>query len=428
MLQNQSQPLVVDGGQPQQGSMAASPRAQKAPLTLTIPLSFGGFGKYLLLFLFIAVYEVVAPTDAKLSAILGRFEGNTENASLRATVDALQLKVKMEQDERAKAENRINEYRSEAEARYRTEMETKLAQVRNQLDLQLQSEIEKIKANYDFCNKVKLAGLNAIVLPLEEQLKTALKLDVLTSGQGFGELMRAFYGGSTNIQSEALNKIKAATEELLAHPCQIQVTFSAGQGGTLPQPAAPQPETRATSQAAPQPVAPQSVPPSAFQTGAQERMAWEKWFAGLPVGDYRSGAFYWSAKRNTTPRGSCTDARNASYGEFTRGCLEAKKFLDAVDQRRTGDPEYRQGWNSYSPPARSNPASCSVIGIKPDDADGGLNIRATAARGARAVGVIPYNGRGVTNYDCPCDGNDRRCHVAYKGVEGWVSGQYLFPD
>jgi uncharacterized protein YecT (DUF1311 family) len=254
MLQNQGPPLIVDGtapSQPQQGGVATSRRAKNAPLTLTIPLSFGGIGKYLVLFIFIAVYEVVAPADAKLSAILGRFEGNTENASLRATVDALQLKVKMEQDERAKAENRINEYRAEVDAKFRTEMETKLAQVRNQLDLQLQSEIEKIKASYDFCNKVKLAGLTAIVAPLQEQLKTALSLDVI----GLGEIMRGFYGDTRNIKTDALNKIKAATEEVLATPCQIQVTFTGAQGGTPPQPEA---------RAAPLPVAPQSAPPSAL--------------------------------------------------------------------------------------------------------------------------------------------------------------------
>jgi len=167
-----------------------------------------------------------------------------------------------------------------------------------------------------------------------------------------------------------------------------------------------------------------------YQDGATDRNKWETWFNGLSSGDYRSGAFYWTSHRSGDQKGSCFNKSSGSYGDFTNGCLSAKKFLDQIDQRRRDNAEYKAGWNSVNPPASSAQNFCSVIGIKPDDTDGGLTIHESSARGARTVSVIPYNGRGITNLDCACNGDatNQRCHVNYNGVAGWVSSQFLFPD
>jgi hypothetical protein len=78
-----------------------------------------------------------------------------------------------------------------------------------------------------------------------------------------------------------------------------------------------------------------------FQQGLTDRQAWESWFAGT-VGDYRTGAFYWSGQRSLAHPGSCA----ALAGEATAGCLAAKARLDLSDIRRKSEPDYRIGWNS----------------------------------------------------------------------------------
>ena len=167
---------------------------------------------------------------------------------------------------------------------------------------------------------------------------------------------------------------------------------------------------------------------SSFEHGVQDRESWESWFGGLSPGDYRSGAFYWSATRNNTPRGLCVDTRGYSYGEFTRGCIDAKQRLDPVDQARMSDQAYKQGWSSVTTPPLPPPSYCIVIGVKPDALERGLVIRESSYRGAAPVGVIPYDGQGIKNINCPCDGKERICQIIFNGVTGWVNGQNLFPN
>jgi hypothetical protein len=100
---------------------------------------------------------------------------------------------------------------------------------------------------------------------------------------------------------------------------------------------------------APQPTAAPSMPAplpanvsSAFQQGLSDRQAWENWFAATS-GDYRNGALYWSAQRNSPHPGSCATIG----GDATAGCLAAEARLNASDSRRKREPDYRQGWNSY---------------------------------------------------------------------------------
>ena len=184
---------------------------------------------------------------------------------------------------------------------------------------------------------------------------------------------------------------------------------------------------------APAPTVAQTAPPAAgqslFQQGAADRQSYEQWFAAL-TGAFRSGAFYWAAVRNdSTIKSDCWDRNRQSYGDFTQGCEAAKLRLAPVDELRKREPEYRKGFNSLNPPPPTKPANCMVVGIKPDDSDG-LTIRATPSRTGAVAGRIPSNGRGVVNDNCPCDGDPQKqpCHVNYNGVDGFVSGQFLFPE
>lgn len=71
-----------------------------------------------------------------------------------------------------------------------------------------------------------------------------------------------------------------------------------------------------------------------------------------------------------------------------------------------------------------------------------LNIRASAAPKARALGAIPHDGDGVRNLGCrgglsfaqwrkasPAQRErgqrSRWCKVEYRGVTGWVAGRFL---
>jgi hypothetical protein len=77
-----------------------------------------------------------------------------------------------------------------------------------------------------------------------------------------------------------------------------------------------------------------------FQQGLVDRQAWESWFAGT-IGDFRTGAFYWSGQRSLSRPGSCA----ALGGDATAGCMAAKARLDLPDVRRKAEPDYRLGWN-----------------------------------------------------------------------------------
>jgi hypothetical protein len=85
----------------------------------------------------------------------------------------------------------------------------------------------------------------------------------------------------------------------------------------------------------------------AYQQGAADRGAWEAWFRGL-TGAYRDGAEYWAAQRSTPNPGSCRGPAGQTLGDWTAGCLSAKRMLTPWDIRRKAEPEYRAGWNSYS--------------------------------------------------------------------------------
>jgi hypothetical protein len=87
------------------------------------------------------------------------------------------------------------------------------------------------------------------------------------------------------------------------------------------------------------------LPSRTFEEGLANRRAWEAWFAGL-TGPFKDGAEYWSAQRSIPKPGSCYGPTGQNLGDWTAGCLAAKRVLAPSDVRRKSEPEYRAGWNS----------------------------------------------------------------------------------
>ena len=101
---------------------------------------------------------------------------------------------------------------------------------------------------------------------------------------------------------------------------------------------------------APSPLRPPSIKqPSmskSYEEGAADHHAWEAWFGGL-VGAYQAGAEYWAWQRSTPTPGSCYGPMEQNLGDWTAGCLAAKRILTPSDVRRKSERDYYAGWNSY---------------------------------------------------------------------------------
>lgn len=63
-----------------------------------------------------------------------------------------------------------------------------------------------------------------------------------------------------------------------------------------------------------------------------------------------------------------------------------------------------------------------VIDTAPNDV---LNVREYPTTGARIVGVIPPDGRGIVPLG---DRNGGWVFVRYENVEGWVSSRFVYPE
>jgi hypothetical protein len=87
------------------------------------------------------------------------------------------------------------------------------------------------------------------------------------------------------------------------------------------------------------------VESACFTGGQRDRQSWEIWFAAT-TGGYHKGADWWAGQRSLKHRGSCSSLS----GDARNGCLAARDKLAGSDVRRKSDPDYRRGWNSYSPP------------------------------------------------------------------------------
>jgi len=86
----------------------------------------------------------------------------------------------------------------------------------------------------------------------------------------------------------------------------------------------------------------------AFSAGLDDRTKLESWLRSVGDGPYHSGAAYWLSVRSTPEKvGACASGGVTSDDGFTSGCLAAKKMVDPMDYRRTHEPDYKAGWNSY---------------------------------------------------------------------------------
>ena len=102
-------------------------------------------------------------------------------------------------------------------------------------------------------------------------------------------------------------------------------------------------------------VNPVHADPSLFEQGRQDRAAWEQWFNGLQ-GDYKTGAFFWSSQRSLSNPGSCKQVDD----DFYAGCTAAKTRLSASDTRRKTEPDYKAGWNAWTPSGMTTSASAAA--------------------------------------------------------------------
>jgi gag-polyprotein putative aspartyl protease len=95
------------------------------------------------------------------------------------------------------------------------------------------------------------------------------------------------------------------------------------------------------------PIPPETSQPSAaFQDGLRDRALWERWFTNV-AGNFKDGAEYWAGQRSLSNPGSCYGQSGEYLGDWTGGCLAAKRFLNPTDIRRKAEPDYRAGWNAY---------------------------------------------------------------------------------
>jgi hypothetical protein len=122
-----------------------------------------------------------------------------------------------------------------------------------------------------------------------------------------------------------------------------------------PQPAQPAPTPKAPLPQTPAPTPPTGAPNTpnldfvlSYDEGLKDRANWERWFAGLS-GPFHTGAFWWSGQRSLDQPGACNGPASLGDLEFAAGCEAAKARLTPADIKRNTNPDYRRGWNSYSP-------------------------------------------------------------------------------
>ncbi len=110
-------------------------------------------------------------------------------------------------------------------------------------------------------------------------------------------------------------------------------------------PNAPPPQYYGSLSPSPAPGDPPAIS-KAYEEGLADRRAWENWFAGL-MGAFKDGAEYWTGQRSIPKPGSCYGPVGQNLGNWTAGCVEAKRILAPSDIRRKSESDYRAGWNSY---------------------------------------------------------------------------------
>lgn len=82
--------------------------------------------------------------------------------------------------------------------------------------------------------------------------------------------------------------------------------------------------------------------------GFADRQTWESWLGGLS-GQYRTGAEFWAGQRSLPHPAGCFAAGGRDLGTWSEGCVAGQQRLRQTDIRRTNEPDYRLGWNSFIP-------------------------------------------------------------------------------
>jgi hypothetical protein len=108
-----------------------------------------------------------------------------------------------------------------------------------------------------------------------------------------------------------------------------------------------EPTTTASISNPPPPLLPHQ-PASTFMQGHADRQSWEDWFNNLPSGQYREGALFWTGQRSKPYPAPCYTQGGRDLGVWSDGCMAAQQRLGPSDTRRKNEPDYRQGWNSWS--------------------------------------------------------------------------------
>ncbi|HXA20865.1 MAG TPA: hypothetical protein VNW90_01105 [Acetobacteraceae bacterium] len=91
-------------------------------------------------------------------------------------------------------------------------------------------------------------------------------------------------------------------------------------------------------------------PSPAFISGLNDRNGWEVWFNSLS-GDYQAGANFWAGQRSLPHPTGCYAEGGRDLGLWGAGCVASQQRLGLSDIRRKAEPEYRLGWNAWTPGA-----------------------------------------------------------------------------
>ncbi len=149
---------------------------------------------------------------------------------------------------------------------------------------------------------------------------------------------------------------------------------------------------------------PPASSPSDFAAGLADRRAIEHWFASL-TGDFKTGASYWAGQRGLPKPGSCYASDGSSTGSWTQGCLAAQHAFAPSDVRRTAEPEYWRGWNSFTgleeipaPPSSVAATAAPAKVPSPSAAPTVATEQANTVTAARAGQVSVLNGTFAGSY------------------------------
>jgi len=148
----------------------------------------------------------------------------------------------------------------------------------------------------------------------------------------------------------------------------VLVTFAPSVGNTIND-MSDNPQVQNASAAEPE----AAEPSRAYAEGLADRKAWEHYLSVLP-GSEKEGAEWWVSHRSEPSAGCLTTLASDQYqnpkgGMLVTGCMSAKLQLDPTDKRRLAEPDYRQGWNSYTEPGSTAAARAPVGTTTPPAAE-----------------------------------------------------------